>query len=128
MTRSEAPPQSSRHLRLISILFCIAVGAAVLYRSPPTASSIYPQCPIWLLLGVQCPGCGATRALSALLHGHLREALRLNALTTLAIPLSILYAGGRRLFRIPAPGAQNSRALLYAGFAVLLAFTVARNL
>lgn len=128
MTRSEAPPHPSRDLRFSLVVLCLAAVAAILYRFPPTAYAVYPQCPVWLLFHIQCPGCGITRALAALLHGNLREAFSLNALAVLALPAGILYTGGQHFFRMRAPRAQTSRALLYGVYAVLFAFTVARNL
>ena len=35
-------------------------------------------CPVRLLTGIPCPGCGITRSLRELLHGHFAEAFRLH--------------------------------------------------
>jgi hypothetical protein len=68
--------------------------------------------------------------LSALLHGHLAEALRLNALFVLLLPLGFATALQCYLralrpgeFRWPAPPPQA----LYATFAATAIFTIARN-
>lgn len=67
------------------------VGAtAVLYRFPPDAYHFYPECPVFRYLHMYCPGCGATRALAALLHGRLMEALHYNAFVVLLLP-PVLY-------------------------------------
>jgi hypothetical protein len=94
-------------------------------------SRFYPACPIHELLHVQCPGCGATRALVALLHGHLRVALEANALFVCALPFVLFYAGwsycrlvGSRPFVWPSP----STSLIRLTIAVTVVFTVARNL
>jgi hypothetical protein len=47
-------------------------------------------CPWRTLLGIECPGCGMTRAISAALHGNLAAAIAFNrgvvfVLTALAI-------------------------------------------
>jgi Protein of unknown function (DUF2752) len=69
----------------------VALAAFVLLRFPPGQNHFYPLCPVYEFLHVQCPGCGATRALAALLRGRLHEALELNALITLAVPFAVAY-------------------------------------
>jgi hypothetical protein len=39
------------------------------------------------LLGVRCPGCGLTRAVSCAAHGRWRDAWRCNRLVALVVPL-----------------------------------------
>ena len=103
----------------------VAVVAALLHHSPPERFP-YPPCPIHVLTGLLCPGCGATRALAALTHGHLRTAMHSNALTTAMLPLLVLYLlqawrAGRHWPPLPAP----ATVLLWS---VTLAFTAVRNL
>src|SRR5690242_7027 len=66
----------------------IASAAILLLRFPPAQYSFYPRCPVHDLLGLQCPGCGATRAIAAVLRGHFAEALHFNALVTLLLPFA----------------------------------------
>jgi hypothetical protein len=114
------------HLLLAgALLLCVAL---LIY--PPTRFSFYPACPIHRILGIECPGCGATRALAALLRGHLIDALRLNALFVLLLPVALLAAveSYRRairpgIFRWPQPPAPA----LYATLAATAIFTIARN-
>jgi hypothetical protein len=122
------------HQRRKLIANALVVGilliCAALLLDPPGLASFWPACPIHQFLGIECPGCGATRALAALLHGHLREALRLNALFTLLLPIAIAGAvqSYRRAIR---PGSfrwpQPSDAAIYSAVAVSLVFTIARN-
>jgi len=102
----------------------------VLLACPPAQSGFYPACPIREYLHIECPGCGATRALAELLHGRLREALGLNALFVLLLPFALAAAveSYRRAlrpgrFRWPAP----PTSVLYATLAAAAVFTVARN-
>jgi hypothetical protein len=112
------------------LLACALLLCAALLLYPPARSSFYPECPIRQYLHFECPGCGATRALAALLHGRLMEALRLNALFVLLLPFALAgaiesYRGAIRpgRFRWPEPPA----AALYATLAAAAVFTIARN-
>jgi hypothetical protein len=75
-----------------ALLAGAALGCAALVRWPPGLGGLYPACPIHLWFGVECPGCGATRALAALLHGRLTEAMHLNALFVLLLPCAVAFA------------------------------------
>ncbi len=121
-----------RRRRLIAHLLLagsVAMGA-VLLACPPTRFSFYPACPIHQLLGIDCPGCGATRALAALLQGHPMEALRQNALFVLLLPAALAGAveSYRRALR---PGRyrwpQPPAPALYAVLTAAAIFTIARN-
>lgn len=103
---------------------------AMLYAWPPTQSSFYPACPVHELLHIECPGCGATRALAALLRGRLVEAMRLNALFVLLLPVGLGGAAEcyRRAvwegeFRWPVMPARA----MYATLVAAAVFTVVRN-
>lgn len=67
----------------IGILIATAIGIVFFYFANPADC---PPCPLHALTGLNCPGCGATRAAHELAHGHVRTALHLNALFVLAIP------------------------------------------
>lgn len=71
--------------------------AAVLYVADPAETPYYPPCLIRLWTGWSCPGCGATRALHALLHGQVASAWALNPLWTPAAPGLCLWLVWRRL-------------------------------
>ncbi|HEX3877128.1 MAG TPA: DUF2752 domain-containing protein [Bryobacteraceae bacterium] len=117
--------------RAIAPLAVLTLAAVVLLRFPPAQNIFYPRCPIQEYLHLQCPGCGATRAVAALLNGHCAEALRFNALVVALLPLAGVYGllGYRRfLQRKPLRWPQPPPAAVYAGFAATLLFTVLRNL
>lgn len=104
---------------------------AALVVFPPARFSFYPQCPIHQYLGLLCPGCGATRALAALLHGHLQEALRQNALFVALLPFALFVmlrayrdAVSKREFHWP----RVPTSALAATLLLTAAFTIFRNL
>jgi hypothetical protein len=79
------PPKISRtnpNTRFAGIILgATALGmAAVVFFFNPATHKIYPVCVFHQLTGLNCPGCGMTRALYALLHGEFLTALRDNAL------------------------------------------------
>jgi hypothetical protein len=109
----------------------ITLAAAVLLRFPPRQNSFYPRCPIFEYLHLQCPGCGVTRALAALLRGHLAEAIHFNALTTLLLPFAAAYGVlcYRRFLQHKAlRWPQPPPTVIYAALALIAVFTVLRNL
>jgi hypothetical protein len=109
----------------------IAFAAILLLCFPPAEFSFYPRCPINEIFDLQCPGCGATRALAALLRGHFTEAMSLNALVTLLLPFAAAYGILCYSRLLQCKGfcwPQPPPAVLYAGFGAAAAFTVVRNL
>lgn len=91
---------------------------------------MFPRCTVKTLTGLDCPGCGAQRAIHAMLHGHILEALRHNALFVAELPLlvlllltSLLPDRFHRLRRILV-----SRTFILILLFTIVAFTVVRNL
>lgn len=63
------------------------LGVAALYFAvDPSHSAWLPQCPFHALTGWECPACGGQRALHALLHGRVGEALHFNLFLVVAVP------------------------------------------
>ena len=126
-----AQSRVATRLRATAPLALLAAGAVVLLRFPPAQSAFYPQCPIYAAFHVECPGCGATRALAALLHGRLSEAVHFNALITLLFPLALSY-GIVCYWRLLRDNAfrwpQLPPAAIYAATTVAAIFAVLRNL
>jgi len=118
-------------LRAAAPLALVAGAAALLLRFPPAQYGFYPQCPIDRYLHLQCPGCGTTRAIAALLHGDFMEALRWNALTTLLLAPAAFYAVRcyqRFLQRKPMALPKLGSPVVYSAVALAMLFAVVRNL
>jgi hypothetical protein len=94
--KKSAPPSPVIFAGLVLAATAIGVGAMVFFFNPST-NGFYPVCLFHSLTGLNCPGCGMTRALYALLHGNFRLALKDNALFVLAFAVLIL-AGVRFLW------------------------------
>jgi hypothetical protein len=135
MSNDQAPPQSAPRPwfgKAVALVAPAAVAAATayLYCVTPTDNSLYPRCILHSLTGLNCPGCGATRAVHALLHGDLCQALAYNALFILLLPLFLALAvrvwwAALRARRVTGP--RMPRSALRALLAVVIAFGILRN-
>lgn len=97
-----------------------AAGAFVLYRFDPTVVHFYPPCVFHALTGLQCPGCGTTRALHHLLHGDVGGAFRLNPMLFLVAPFAAASAISRRFVTSPITA--------WTAAAVTIGWWIVRNL
>lgn len=80
-----------KRLLLAAVLGTLAVaGAVVVHQTRPGEGSILPPCLFHEVTGFRCAGCGITRALHALLHLRVGEALAMNPLVVAALPLIVL--------------------------------------
>jgi hypothetical protein len=135
--RSTPPPDGPRRRPWPTwtepaILFAVGLGAcAYVVAVDPNQSSAYPQCPTKLLTGLDCPLCGATRAMHSLLKTDLVGALDHNLLYVLLLPF-IAYAfvawTTTRLGRPMTPLPMSSKWVNIPLFVVMVVFAVVRNL
>jgi len=101
-TRS-VPPSGSRAGRRRARQILLALTPLLLFGV--IAWVDFPLCPFRALIGVDCPGCGLTRATEAMLHLHLMEMLRLHPLAPIFAPLVLvtLLRGAARSLGHPLP-------------------------
>lgn len=66
--------------------------AITVWLVDPNEAVWMPKCALKLLTGYDCPGCGATRALHAALHGDLTAAIRYNFFLVAGLGYAILAA------------------------------------
>jgi hypothetical protein len=108
-----------------------AAAIFVFFFNPASpANQWFPKCPFRLLTGMQCPGCGATRAFYQLLHLHPIAAFKLNPLMILTLPF-IVY-GFLGFTRSALMGRPQRRLFippiyLWAWLFLLIFFWVFRN-
>ena len=120
---------TSRWIHIVAVALA-PVGCAVLYLFDPSDSGLYPLCPFRVMTGLWCPGCGTTRSMSRLLHGRFADALTLNVLAVLLVPVA-LYAYASSLLLVargkPLPRFEISGAWLWALALTIAAFGILRN-
>ena len=118
--------------RLLVLLFLTggAAGAVVIFLFDPAQHNFYPLCYLRAVTGLNCPGCGAMRAIHQLLHGHIAAAARLNLLLLLSLPFSAWWAIRSGAAWIQGqPTAFSIRPFwIWTFLAVASVFTVLRNL
>ncbi len=119
-----------RRSSVLAIWSLIIAGAVYLFFFEPGKTGFFPACPFRSLTGFTCTGCGTTRALHQILHGHFATAFTLNPLLLLAIPF-ILFAFIRYSAIVMRGGVPRPNALpapvIYAIFFVILSFWIFRN-
>lgn len=107
-----------------------AAAVAVVHFRDPHIEGSYGMCPVYLMFGVYCPGCGGMRAVHNLTDGQLLDSLHSNLL---ALPLLVAFtlwvgdwvirAWRGESMRLPGIGSIT----MWASFAFLAGYTVLRN-
>lgn len=119
-----------RRSTVVAIWSLIIAGAVYLFIFEPGKTGFFPGCPFRFLTGFNCPGCGTTRALHHILHGHFSTAFSLNPLLLIALPF-LLFAFLRYSVIVMRGGVPRPNALpapyIYAIFFVILSFWIVRN-
>ena len=117
----------------LAALGCVGMGMAYALVSDPTQSEpdARPTCLLKLTTGLDCPGCGGTRALWYVLHGDLPAAARHHFLFVFSLPfLAYLFVSwaGKQAFGWRLPELRISSKVIGGFLAAWLAFSVLRNL
>lgn len=128
-----AQQKSPRWAAPLAIAACFGGAAWFVLATDPTDAGAgdLPTCVVKLTTGLDCPGCGGTRAFYYLLHANLPEAARHHAMAVFAAPFLVwLYIAwaAKRMFgkALPAPRiTAKAAAYFLLAWAV---FSVARNL
>src|SRR5215212_11112474 len=119
-----------RRSTVLAFWSLLIAGAAYLFIFEPGKSGFFPPCPFRLLTGLQCPGCGSTRALHQIVHGNFEAAFMLNPLLIVGLPF-MLFAFLRYSAIVMQGGVPRRNALpapyLYLMFFVIVSFWIFRN-
>ena len=112
-------------------LFVLAGAAALYFFDPERGSAILP-CFFHLVTGLDCIGCGLTRAMHAFLHGDIITGLSYNLIMPfwLLLPAYALFAEWLRALagRPLLPAIRDRRWLLILLLVSSLTFMILRNL
>ncbi len=134
MSAPDSPPPlpspERARCKVLAALALTAAAAALFARFPPSVWPVWPRCVLHETTGWHCPGCGLTRAVSALLRGDVTAAFRHHPVFwLLAIPVGswLAYVAGYALWRDRFPPATPRTRWLTAGAAVFVVAGVLRN-
>ena len=118
-----------KRIGYIFVTLCGCALLAVLYVYPPENLG-FDLCPARSFLGIQCAGCGVTRATRALLHGDFRTAFELNPLYMFVLPVLayLWFVAGQYAFGVKKPLPLFTCKITGAFLSVLLLFTLFRNI
>jgi hypothetical protein len=126
--------QKSRRHGLWGLLpFIAAVGILALALLERQVFSFGPPCVFHHVTGLNCPGCGGTRAFFALVHGDLLRSIRYNPMTLLLL-LGLGFWLLRSSVRLVSPGHRwgkppvVSERLIWWVAGLVVFFGILRNL
>jgi hypothetical protein len=125
-----ASSNTERIFAAAGVLSAAAGAFFVSYFNPVTAG-FFPQCPLYTLTGLHCPGCGLTRGFHALFHGDVLTAIDYNAMIPvyafvlgyLMISMTLIAVRGRGFSWNILPAWA-----VYGFLIVAIIFAVVRNL
>ena len=114
---------------MIVIMACIYLYS----RYNPEEYQLFPKCPVYLLTGYKCPGCGSQRAFYHLFHGNIATAFMYNPLMILLAPYIFSGIYIEYIATKTNPRVVRLRNLLFGKWALLLLavifvlYTILRN-
>ncbi len=101
-------------------------GSAVVYMADP-ASVWLPKCPFHAITGLDCPTCGSTRALHAMLHGDIARGLAFNPMAPVLWSLALAIVAV--CLRSPRRSSSTLvRVLVAAYILIYLGWGIVRNI
>jgi hypothetical protein len=140
MPRPADPPKISTPSASGPVARWVCAGAAagttaflagyLFFIDPNNPSNAYPKCPLKLITGIDCPGCGGLRATHAMLHGDIVGAISSNLLAFIIIPFMsyMLLRWVMQQFGKELPRVRSKPFVAWAVPLFLIVFTVVRNI
>ena len=116
--------------RSLAALIFMGIAVVIVYVINPSETPLIP-CYFYTITGLQCAGCGMTRAGHHFLHGNFANAWNFNPLIFVTVP-AIAYFGLRSLLIIwhgkRLPAMRLSIWVYIALPLAVLGFTIVRNI
>ena len=110
----------SRRFIVLCLTPSFIAGLFLLSLYDPAAYSLFPRCPFRVLTGLKCPGCGTLRAIHAALNGRWDEAIALNPILVIAVPLMAVL--------LMFPKVARNKYVGYGVLVVVVLYWIVRNL
>ena len=118
----------------LALMVVIMAGIYLYSRYNPEENIFFPKCPVYVLSGYKCPGCGSQRAIYHLFHGNLMTAFRYNSLIILLIPYVLCGIYIEYIANRTHPRIVRLRNLFFGKWAMLalatliVLYTIFRNI
>ncbi|MEV0729040.1 DUF2752 domain-containing protein [Polymorphospora sp. NPDC050346] len=117
----------------VAALGCVAAALGTVLVMDPTRSSpdAMPSCLLKMTTGLDCPGCGGTRAVWYLMHGDLGAAARHHLVFVFVVPFLVyLYVAwaAQHMFGRRLPQLRVTPKTIGVVLAVWFTFSALRNL
>lgn len=111
-----------------SVIVVPFLGLVILPKLNLTQSG----CVVWMLFGAYCPGCGGTRAVNALLHGHFLQSLWYHPLVLYSVILYLVFMASWTLAKFGLFGIKKGIAFrpgyMYGMLVIIAVNFVVKNL
>lgn len=124
--------KSRRIIIVVAGLCLLLLGIWVLYHYDALPPALRLRCIIFQMTGLYCPGCGATRACYAILHGNWKGAVGYNPLLVILFPIAAVYII-LRTFDWMMTGTNHIDSyipdcFLYSLLGIVMIYGIARNI
>lgn len=119
------------HRKQIAVSVFLVCLVCVYYLIDPSKSSFFLKCPLKVVSGYDCPGCGVQRAFHELLHFRFLEAFKYNPLFVLSIPFLVIVplmkSFGSERIKTVVNNFFKSKFLIFSLLIIVLVFLLLRN-
>lgn len=119
-----------KRLKRVIGRYGILLGVGLIYYVFVSLTKMGIPCPVRLITGFQCPGCGISRMLMALIRLDFAEAFRYNPVVLLTLPI-ILFCVIRSdvgYIRTGRNSLDRYQPVWIAELVILLMFGIIRNI